>query len=717
MKVLTCLKLAIIFCVTIAAPVRGQHKHTPSLEDSLQLQIVNSPRISPDGRFIAYRVRQTDWKENAYVWQIWLLDVGRGTRIQLTRGNKSSDMPEWSPDGRWLAFVTERDSSASMPSPANSDDDKKEDEPETGKGASRQIWLISPVGGEAWQLTEHETSISGFHWSKDSKQIAFTAPAAEGKADRARKENYGDYEVFEKDFKQDQLWIVDEAASESSLSPSKARQLTRDLAFNVKTIAWSPDSTRITFSATTNPLPFNEDEELYVVDLAHGNSIAKIVALDGPNRNPVFSPDGGKIAFTTALGQPYPIYATSHIAVVDLHRALAHAATSPAEVEDLTSQFDETPYPFDWGPEGIYFLALQKTYAHIFRVNPQSREIVRITSPDNWVLDDASFTKDFKTAAFAARDAEHMDEIFVSPVSRFSPRKLTDMTAQVKDWILGSVELVSWKSTDGTTIEGVLRKPADYDPQKKYPLLLMIHGGPQGVSQPTLSPAADMYYPVQTFLSKGALVLEPNYRGSGGYGGAFRSLNVQNFGVGEMWDVMSGVDSLIERGIVDPARLGAMGWSYGGNISAFLLTHTDRFKAISVGAGVSNWSTYYVGSDNTPFTREYLHATPWDDPAIYAKTSPITAIKQAKTPTLIQQGGNDKRVPVASSLELYRGLQDQHVPSRLILYTGLGHLIETPKSNRALLQANLDWFSNYIWGEAFPKISPLLGSSESELSK
>jgi dipeptidyl aminopeptidase/acylaminoacyl peptidase len=309
-----------------------------------------------------------------------------------------------------------------------------------------------------------------------------------------------------------------------------------------------------------------------------------------------------------------------------------------------------------------------------------------------------------------------MTELFVSAVSPFAPRKLSDITAQVKDWKLGTAEVVSWKSQDGTTIEGILRKPADYDPTKKYPLLVMIHGGPTGTSHPSLSP--DRYaYPVQTFLSKGALVLEPNYRGSAGYGAAFRALNVRNLGVGDMWDVMSGVDALIAKGIADPGRLGAMGWSEGGYISAFLTTHTDRFKAISVGAGISDWMTYYVNTDITPFTRQYLHATPWNDPEVYEKTSPITTIQQAKTPTLIQQGSNDKRVPVPDSFELYRGLQDQGVPARLILYTGFGHGVNKPKSQRALLQANLDWFSFYIWNEPIPKDSPLYGSSESEAGK
>jgi dipeptidyl aminopeptidase/acylaminoacyl peptidase len=245
---------------------------------------------------------------------------------------------------------------------------------------------------------------------------------------------------------------------------------------------------------------------------------------------------------------------------------------------------------------------------------------------------------------------------------------------------------------------------------------VVIHGGPTGTSQPTLSP--DEYaYPIQTFLSQGALVLEPNYRGSAGYGAAFRKLNVRNLGVGDMWDVMSGVDFLISKGIADPNRLGAMGWSEGGYISAFLTTHTDRFKAISVGAGISDWMTYYANTDITPFTRQYLHATPWEDPEVYAKTSPITTIKQAKTPTLIQQGSNDKRVPVPDSFELYRGLQDYNVPSRLVLYTGFGHGINKPKSLRALQQSNLDWFNHYIWNQPIPKDSPLFGTSELDPAK
>jgi len=304
-------------------------------------------------------------------------------------------------------------------------------------------------------------------------------------------------------------------------------------------------------------------------------------------------------------------------------------------------------------------------------------------------------------AAFVASSATTFPEIYTASLSGSESKKLTDSGAQTTNWAQPTREVITWKSQDGTSIEGVLHKPADFKAGVKYPLLVVIHGGPTGVSRPTPFSSTSTY-PIDIWLGKGALILEPNYRGSAGYGEKFRSLNVRNLGIGDAWDVLSGIDSLIARGLVDRDRVGCMGWSQGGYISAFLATHdSPRFKTFSVGAGISDWMTYYVSTDIHPFTRQYLKATPWDDPDIYSKTSPITYIKGAKTPTLIQHGATDQRVPLPNAYEFYQGLQDQHVPSKLIIYKGfegVGHGPSKPKSSRAVMEHNLEWFDQYFFG-------------------
>src|SRR5207302_2053392 len=235
--------------------------------------------------------------------------------------------------------------------------------------------------------------------------------------------------------------------------------------------------------------------------------------------------------------------------------------------------------------------------------------------PASFASSQYSFTRDYQQAAFVAAGPNEYAEVYVSPLAAFAPQKLTKMAEQFKDFQLAKREVVQWKSTDGALIEGVLIKPADFEVTKKYPLLVVIHGGPTGVDTPVLR--ADRTYPLEMFVAKGAVILRPNYRGSAGYGEKFRSLNVRNLGVGDYWDVISGVDSLIAQGFVDKDRVGAMGWSQGGYISSYITTFSDRFRAVSVGAGISAWWTYYVNTDITPFTRQYLHATPWDDPEIY----------------------------------------------------------------------------------------------------
>ncbi len=416
--------------------------------------------------------------------------------------------------------------------------------------------------------------------------------------------------------------------------------------------------------------------------------VKKIVSTAGPDTNPKWSPDGKKIAFETAAGAKYYYYSNARIAVV---------AAEGGTPQVVTEAFDEDPGLIGWGPDGIYFAAEQKTYAHLFRLNPETKAIEKLSAPDHLAAFSFSLSRDCKEVAYRAALENQYAEVYTSSIAPWKNEKLTAMSDQLKGFALAHREVISWKSADGTTIEGVLYTPPDFSMKKKYPLLVVIHGGPTGVDQPIIG--ADRYYPIERFVAKGALVLRPNYRGSAGYGEKFRALNVRNLGVGDYADVISGVDALIAKGWVDKERMGSMGWSQGGYISAFITASSDRFKAVSVGAGISDWMTYYANTDITPFTAQYLHATPWDDPEIYKKTSPISYIAKAKTPTLIQHGENDRRVPIPNAYELRQALEDRGVPVKMVVYKGFGHGITKPKQQRAVMEENEKWFAQYIWGE------------------
>jgi dipeptidyl aminopeptidase/acylaminoacyl peptidase len=674
---LRCLVFSLVCSFGIAAA------QAPTIDQSLEMRSVAAPALSPDGRRVVYEETRTNWEANAFETDLWLADAASGERHLLTLAAKSSNDAKWSPDGRSIAFLSDR--VGVLPgSPA-------------GK---RQLYVMPADGGEAQQMTKLEAGVTGYEWAPDSQRIALAAEAPEPKAMKDRKESFGDYHVIHADYAQVHLWVLalprtDAAGRTPAVSEPKL--LTAGEAFSAGGFSWSPDGMRIAFSAQRDPdLISGFSSDIYTVGVGDG-TVKKIVDTDGPDTDPKWSPDGTQIAFVTANGDKNFFYTNKRIAVVD-----AQGGTPKV----LTLDFDEDPNVLRWGPEGIYFSALQKTASGLFLLIPSSGKVIKVASPGSTIARAFSFSKDWKKVAYAGSGANEYTEIYAGGVGE-KPVQLTQMSEQLRGFATAKREVVAWKSGDGTTVEGILIEPVDFDPAKKYPLLVVIHGGPTGVDTPAI--AADRYYPVERWVAKGALVLKPNYRGSAGYGEKFRSLNVRNLGVGDYADVISGVDSLIAKGFVDKDRVGAMGWSEGGYISAFITTSSDRFKAVSVGAGISDWMTYYANTDITPFTRQYLQATPWDDPEVYRRTSPISYIKTAKTPTLIQQGSADKRVPVADSFELRQALEDRGVPVKMVLYDGFGHPINKPKQQRAVMEENENWFAHYLWGEPLaPALTPVV---------
>ena len=673
--------LLVLLLISLCVSAQEELKE-PSFEEILALRSASSPKISPDGRHVAFSVRRTDWKNNRYDQEIWLSKDG-GSPFQLTRTKKGSSFGHlWSPDGQWLAFLADR-------------------------GNKNQIYVLRLAGGEAQQVTNEKEGIRQFEWSPGSDYFIFTKQEPEEKEDKNRKERFGSYEVDDGEYKHAWLYKIafDPAHPLPSDLPcykdidSTAQQwpciewptgeaLIDSVDFTIRDFSISPDGSKIAIThAPNNLINSFMDTDISLYDLA-ADKLEKVVANKSSDSFEAWSPDGKLFLYTSSLDdRKSNFYRNDKLYKYEL---------ASGQYMQLARNFDENFRGLEWTPAGIYGLAVQRTQVHLFQIDPYGGSVQRMLETPKQIYD-IDFSADGTRLSFYGSNGDNAGEVYVSTTAEPAPEAISAMSAQFKDWKVARSQVIDWRSKDGTTIEGVLHKPMDYDSSRQYPLLVVIHGGPTGVDFET--PILSYVYPVNQWLNKGALVLRVNYRGSAGYGEAFRALNVRNLGVGDAWDVLSGVDHLIGKGIVDSTRMGAMGWSQGGYISAFLTTTTNRFKAISVGAGISNWMTYYVNTDIHPFTRQYLKATPWQDEDIYRKTSPMTYITQASTPTLIQHGENDRRVPIPNAYELLQGLRDQDVDARLIIYKGFGHGITKPKERLAAMQHNWEWFNKYLWGE------------------
>lgn len=700
------LSLAALLLLFTAGFVVGED--TPSFEDVLSLRNVGDAHISPDGEQVLFEVRSTDWKRNTYDTELWIAR-NEGPPFQLTRTPEgSSNSARWSPDGTWVSFLAKR-------------------------GEKTQVHLIRAAGGEAQAVTEHKQGVTDYRWAPDSQHIAFISED-ERESEEARKKRYGAYAVEDDEFSPSHIWRVDinpdpwPAASElpcyeddkneqakaedaddvtpdnandsedqtvdqgegtsECLSLPEPEQMTEGDDFTVNTLEFSPDGQEIVYEHRETPdIMAYATADISIINIESGESRILIEA-PGYDGSPRYSPDGKWVLYQTASGNTESDFY--------VNGQLKKVAAKGGDPVRLAAEFDEQINDVRWIKDGIFFIAWNRTERKLYKLDPgrDSIESVKVPVTNVWSFD---FGDDGKALAVTGRNGNTLTEVYRRAPGVRGFEQLTSMSSQAETWEHGTSEVISWESEDGTEIEGVLHKPADYDPQKRYPLLVVIHGGPTAISIPSLT--YSYVYPIWHWVDKGAVVLLPNYRGSAGYGEAFRSLNVRNLGVGDAWDVMSGVDYLVEQGIADPDRMGSMGWSQGGYISAFLTTNTDRFKAISVGAGISNWMTYYVNTDIHPFTRQYLKGTPWSDPEIYALTSPMTNINNASTPTLIQHGELDRRVPTPNAYELYQGLQDVGVETKLVIYKGFGHGITKPRERLAAVWHNWEWFAERVFGE------------------
>ncbi|MFH1964374.1 MAG: S9 family peptidase, partial [Acidobacteriota bacterium] len=654
-------KIALILAVafSVCAFLYGEGSEM-ALRDVFEVNSVSSPQISPYARKVLYLVEETDWEENTYRSQAWLVDVRSGEKKQLTFDKDGVGSLRWSPDEKFISFSASR-----------------------GEEAKTQVWIMPSDGGEARAATCSPTGVKSYRWCPGSQAIAYTDTDDLEEEQKKREEVYGKFEFFEEELNPNRLRVRRLEGGDSVTLVSRD-----DL--HVGGFEWKPDGSALAFSASPEALLKSSiDSDIFTVDV-ETKEIKHLVNQPGPDSGPIWSPGGEKIAFSTSGGTLEKAYF--------LNTRIAVIPSGGGEIRIIDPDFDEDAMLLEWFETGIYFSAMTGVGSHLFSCTEEG-EIKQLTEGPSSSHSAFSFCVEGRSAAFLYSDSESFPEVCFSSLKEYSPVKLTVFGNQLSDYELAGKEMVTWKSQDGTEITGVLITPADFDPARKYPLFVVIHGGPTGISRPSKFIRSNRYYPIEQFCARGAVVLMPNYRGSAGFGEAFRSLNYRNLGVGDYWDVISGVDSLIEKGFVDPEKVCSMGWSQGGYISAYITTFSDRFRAVSVGAGISDWVDYYYRTDITPFCPQYLGATPWDDPQIYAKTSPMTYINSAQTPTLIQHGSDDARVPINNAYKLYRGLSDKGVPVKFAMYKGFGHGISKPKEQLAVLTHNWQWFSHWVWGD------------------
>jgi dipeptidyl aminopeptidase/acylaminoacyl peptidase len=662
-----------------AAPVAGaaaQAKRAMTFEDVMSLRVVSDPRISPDGKHVAFVVTQADMKTNFRNPDVWLVPADGGEPQQLTRSPKRDDQPRWSSDSRRLAFISDRDGKA-------------------------QIYLLSIDGGEARKVTDVQTAVQSFEWSPDGKRIAYIAadPVPENR-EKEKKEGF-DQIVVDADYRYAHINVIE--VTDQATPLAKPVKLT-DGALHAVEIDWNPAGDAIAFTARNTPrLADAPTTEIYVIDVGGKQAQAsRLTTNDRGENNIEWSPDGKTVSYLSNSDK-HPSIGPSRIHLLTVTPSRANSLTgfvAASKPQVIQPEFGGYIRDHQWSRDGrlIYFSVDIATNRRIGRMAPDG---ARLEFYGMRGLD-GSFTlsASSESVAYLEEGPEHPADVHSASTNELfgdsaKARQLTRMNPKAKELALARVEPIKWKnSKDGREIEGILVYPIDYEAGKRYPLITSIHGGPEGAYQLSFM-ASSSEFP-HVYAARGYASFFPNFRGSSNYGYEFASANVGDLGGGDYQDIMSGVDYLIERGIADPTRLAIKGYSYGGYMSGWIIGHTDRFKAAVFGAGLSNAISYYSQAD-IQFSRETLHqGTPWRNNQNMIERSPVFYLQNAKTPSLIYHGEKDERVPLPQSLETYMGLKKAGVATQLIIYPREGHGLREPAHQLDKMRREFEWIEKYV---------------------
>lgn len=684
--------LRILLCAAAATgaagPLRAQQ--APSLEDLFRVRALGDVDLSPDGTRVLYTVRSADLAENRSDVDVWLAPAQGGDPVRMTRHTGNDTQPRWSPDGRSFAFLSAR---------------RTEGAGEEGRAA---LYRMSVAGGEPERLVDHPAAIRDFRWSPDGRRIAFTARDEEAQDAKDRKKRGRDVEIEDSPEDYTHLWVVE-------VENGTPRRLTQGRSWSVRSFDWSPDGQRLVVSAT--PTPAITDvwrSDLFVVDAqAESAEPRRLTQTPGPEDDPVWSPDGQWLVYQGNAGQGY------RIGYGRVFR-LPAAGGSP---EDVSPRQDLDPSTYHFTPDGrgVFFEAVTGTTRGVFYMPLATRQAVRLT-PESGVYADASLSSDGRRIAFTHESPEQPEELHVAPVT-LPPRaaalasasRLTSHNAELARLAVGRTEVLRWKGSDGKPVEGVVVYPAGWSPSDgPRALVVKIHGGPAGVYVQNFQ-AAGHGSNAQLYAADGYVTLLPNPRGSMGYGDEAQRSVINDWGGLDFHDIMTGVDTLIARGVAHPDSLGVMGWSYGGYMTAWTVTQTDRFRAAVVGAGItepiSMWGTQDIIHT---FEGYFGGGHPWAEGrwAEYQESSPLASVQEVSTPTLVIHGRNDPRVPPNQGQIFYRALRALGVPTALVWLPRTPHGPSEPGLQYETARLQKAWMDHWVRGRPLPKeLSQAVGTN------
>ena len=654
MKVKYVLSLAILFCLFQVFPIfLSGEENVMTPEKIIGMKRIYGVQLSPDGRKVAYVLRSLDEKELKFTTDIYIADVKTGESMQVTYNLKNDSSPRWSPDGSKIAFFSNREK-------------------------RNQIWIISTTGGEAYQLTKLKDGASGsIRWSPDGEKIVFFTPRELTKEEKKAKEEKRDEIVVDETMRLNQLAVID-------VDSGDVQRLTDGKTY-VSGPSWSPDGKKIAFAS--RPSTDADDifhSKIFIIESSGGTPDRLTNSKAITEMSPQWSPSGKHITFSAGPG--YDDWADPD----DVYVVPAEGG-SPT---NLTAQLDRGESVVRWGKDSrsIVFRFGSETFTQIGKVDIKTKKI-DILIPKAKIIPSISISPALDIMALVMTDPENPGDLWVSDINLKNPRLLVQSNPDIKKLILGKTKVVHWKSFDGRTIEGLLVFPVGYNEGQRVPLIVEPHGGPAGVRTVSFNPIWQM------FSGAGYAVFAPNFRGSGYYGREFVRANIGDWGGGDYRDIIAGVDDLIKKGIADETKLGVEGWSYGGFMTNWIITHTDRFKAAVSGAGLSNLESFYGTTDIQGYMEYYHNGFPWISPKIYRRSSPLKSTFKVKTPVLILHGERDSRVPISQSEELYQYLKKTGVTVKFVRYPREPHGLREPNHQLDRYTRMLNWFNTYILGK------------------